>query len=463
MNVIKKILPVIITVSVLALLVVFRNIPAGQLWEGYTVLYVPSDTNLQTVNGVLEEYGIKEYACLENQKLPIKLKVDSPEYSLLRINASNKENQYLYSRNNYFYDSTKAYKIYYIPNIYKNDLNFSLRAFKADGIKAGIDSSISYPYILPLIVLVLAVILIILSKKKLLFFFLSVLPVVFVASNPFYAAAIAVILLFLCLIVISNICDRKGFMKTLKKHYYIPVLLGIGAACCFSSAVMTGVFYIVLLLAELCILLISRNIKTKKYNKNPDGFHPVFIKSAKKISVYGGKQKILLPLLTVSVLGVFACFALSQSPAAGSNKNAKILLPGTTNDDQCAELPVLKDYCKWTWNVKAAPYKALNKENYNDGYVCYPDFEQNEDGIKQVDKYLYFDDNFCHEAVLAIDDLGYESIENILKKQKSDLNFNFTSSNCYTTSIFSIILMFISLIMLLFIYFSSIIKKGGKK
>ena len=86
----------------------------------------------------------------------------------------------------------------------------------------------------------------------------------------------------------------------------------------------------------------------------------------------------------------------------------------------------------------------------------------------QESDYLTYDEGFKTSIFKNIDDLDFESIEKVIKVQGSDFTCGYVSAGSYHVSLFSIIMMFVCFAMLLFIYFSTMIKhkvikrKGGK-
>ena len=58
---------------------------------------------------------------------------------------------------------------------------------------------------------------------------------------------------------------------------------------------------------------------------------------------------------------------------------------------------------------------------------------------------------------------AFESIEKVIKSQGDDFTCGYVSAGSYHVSIFSIIMMFVCFAMLLFIYFSTMIKQKGMK
>ena len=76
---------------------------------------------------------------------------------------------------------------------------------------------------------------------------------------------------------------------------------------------------------------------------------------------------------------------------------------------------------------------------------------------------MYYNQSFKNEVYDSIDDLDFYSIERVIKDQGKDFLAGYTKAASYNVSIFSIIMMFICFCMLLFIYFSAMIGKGGKR
>ncbi len=179
------------------------------------------------------------------------------------------------------------------------------------------------------------------------------------------------------------------------------------------------------------------------------------------ISGFGGNGKIILPVslgITAVTLVYFALSFTNITPGFSQ----KIRLPGLSNSSE-EKLPSLEDYYKWKWNIVSRPFKSLNKNYSDDSYVVYPSFTNENNKITENDKILSYDDNFRQSVYNDIDSLDFDSIEKVLKSQNKNAKYAYVQTSSYKVSLFSIIMMFISFSVLLFIYFSVIIKKGGKK
>ena len=462
MNIIKKVLPVLGIIITAILTVTFRTIPKGKTWQNYNILYVKTNTIPQNFDDIMLQSGITEFVSLKNQHVPIMLARNSIEEAMLKINISSAENKYLYDRQNYFYDSKGEYSLFYIPDYFGTKIDSAVSALTKAGALAGIDSNLSYLWLLPVVVLVLTVILTVFSRNRRFFLITAALPCLYTFCNAFYASAISVIILLLSLFIFSNIYKRKGALnKMLKQNLFVLLAVAVSIASAFSVSFMTGLFYIVLIAGTLCAVLTAASFE-KKLNSRY-AFQPVLIRSAKRISVYGGKSNVVLPVILIAAVVIIAYFVLGSFHIAGTKNKDSLLLPGKT-DVADKKLPLIEDYFRWNWNVRTAPYKSLNSNGeYDDEHVVYPEFVEEDGIITQKNLTMYYNQSFKQEVSESIEGLDFYSIEKVIKDQGNDFMAGYTKAASYNVSIFSIIMMIICFCMLLFIYFSAIISKGGKK
>ena len=76
---------------------------------------------------------------------------------------------------------------------------------------------------------------------------------------------------------------------------------------------------------------------------------------------------------------------------------------------------------------------------------------------------MSYDDSFRREVFEGIDKLQFNSVEKIMKSEGENYSGGYTATSSYQINIFGIIMCFICLFILLFIYFSIIIRKGIHK
>ena len=461
MKIFKKLVPVVLFLVIALLTVCFRSIPKGKTWKNFKVLYVSNTVPAATVEKALSIAGIAEFVDLKNQNAPIMLAKDSIEAAMLKIDILESENKYLFDRQNYFYDSKGEYLLYYIPDIYENRINQVISELKKQGIPAGIDSSLSYLWVLPALITLLAFILIFFSKDKSFYITSVIMPCIYVFCNAFYSCTIAAIILILCIYLISNIHSRQGAVKKLLKNYILPAALVISAAAAFSSSFLCGFFYLLTSAGTLCGMFTAQNLNAFKIRRSD--FTPVFIRPAKMVSPYAGKAKIVMPLVLVFSVLVIAYFALGSLSIINTKTDSALLLPGKASE-QDSRLPDLDSFYRWNWNVRTKPYKSLNVENPEDlNTVTYPRYEVKDGIIVPYMQTLKYDQSFKKSVYDSIDNLDFYSIESVIKQQGNDFNAGYTNSASYSVSIFSIIMMIICFTMLLFIYFYAMIGKGGRK
>ncbi len=461
MNIFKKILPVFVFLVIAALIIRFRSIPQGKTWNGYKVLYVAKTVPQENVENILMQSGVNEFADLNNQNAPVMLVKNSIEETMFRISLSDRENAYLYQRQNYFYDLNQKYLLYYIPQSYEKSLNTVLSSLKKAGYEAGLDSSLSYLWLLPLIMSLLAIILFIFSKNKVFFGFCAIMPCIFVFCNAFYASTIAAIILLLIIFIISNIYSRKGAVKKLLNNYGLIAAFVISIVAAFSADILTGIFYLLTLAALVCAGISSIQIIARSNKKA--SFSPVLIRSAKMISIYGGKTKTVLPLILAASVLVIAYFALASFNVINSKADKSLYLPGSASK-QDEKLPDLEDFYRWNWNLLTSPYKSLNQSyNQEPDSISYPRYKVKDGTIVPYIQTITYDKEFKKNLYDSIDNLDFFSIESVIKNQGEDFFAGYSNSASYNVSFFSIIMMIICFLILLFIYFSAMIRGRGRK
>ena len=122
MGILKKLF-LIIVLFISFIIIKFRSVPTGHIWDEYTVLYVSDEVEDSRITSVLDDLEIKNYVSKEQQKMPVVISVNSPEESMYKLTKDKSENEYLKKRLNFFYDYSKQYRLYYVPNEFKDKLN----------------------------------------------------------------------------------------------------------------------------------------------------------------------------------------------------------------------------------------------------------------------------------------------------------------------------------------------------
>lgn len=469
MSLIKKILLPIFSIFVLILLVMNRMVPTGDLWKGYTLLYVPVETEDSVVKVAFEKSNIGDVVSLENQDkfLPIAVREDTPESALSFISANDKKSvEYLTRRINYFYDKSKDFKIYYIPSKYKNNVKSCVSFLSKNHIDSGIDSKAVYPWILPVLSIFVLGVLFYFAKNKLLYLGTSLFPLFYIFTNPFYPSAICTTFTFLLIFCCTNIWKRDGAIDILRKNYILLAIAAVAILSAFASSILSGLYYILSIFALVSFLFFYDDIE--EFFLTRKAFRFVYIRPAKMISLFSGKTKSVIGVMLACQIIIVAAFFASSTQIV-SNHFAKILLPtanvGSFERDDA--LPKLDEYYRWNWRILTYPYVSLNSEYEEECTdIIYPRYQDVNGKIEKIENHIYYDNNFIEDINSNIDLLEFDSIEKVLKNQNSNLNPGFSSVKSNPINIFGIIMMIVSLCLLLFIYFSIIIKatkSGGRK
>ena len=461
----KNILRFLSILSILAsvvLVVHFRTIPMGKLWENYIVLYVPTETDNEIVLNTLDNYEVENIVSLSGQYLPLNISEDSLEYIMYESTIDSKENEYINNRKSYFFDKSNRYRLYYIPKEYEKNVHKSFVSFKENNIQCGLDTNSTYPVLYPAVILFVAFLFFLFCKNRKLFFFSSLIPVVYVFCNPFFPVALSICLIILCIFFICNIWKRKEAFSYLSSYVFVPICFVVAALCGFSSSLNTGIFFLVSIAGVINVMVTYSWIQNYYRNRKP--FIPVYIRPAKMVSLCSNKFKTTFTIAFGSGLLLLAVFTFTSS-GKFINKSAKVLLPGAT-EERAAELPQLKDYYKWTWNIQTYPYKSLNSDSDDEFEISFPKYSSENGIITMTEDVLKYDEEYQDTVFNNINDLNFNSIESVLKSEGKDFIGGYTSSNSYHIDLFGIIMIIICYSILLFIFFSIIIRsvrKGTKK
>ena len=133
-----KIVSPVLFLACIVLIVFFKTVPAQKLWNDYSVLYVQKDVSDDSVQKALTSSGIQDYVCLSNQFLPVSLSENSIEFTMFKLKAT--RNDYSNRRVNYFFDKSKNFRLYYIPNEYNQNLSDAVHILSQNKIECGVDS-----------------------------------------------------------------------------------------------------------------------------------------------------------------------------------------------------------------------------------------------------------------------------------------------------------------------------------
>lgn len=461
MNKYIKISAAIVFLLSILIIFCFRSVPKGQLWKNYIVLYADKESDNSKVMDALESAGIKNTVTLSNQFLPAALSENSIEISMLRLNYKNPDFSYLTKRNSFFFDKSEQYRLYYIPIEYKQNIGSCLHILNSQKITCGTDADSSYPYIIIAIIIILSGILFYFTINKIPFACGIIVPLIYLLCNPFYPVALSSCLIILCLFFIANLWRRKDLLQKVKDNKFIMIMGPVSFLSAFSASLFSGFIFILTALGTLSALLICYFVED--FLRNQKSFVPVYIRSAKRLSLFADKAFICMTAVCASALLLIAVLFLTSSDTFQA-KISKLLLPAASSSKN-ENLPQLEEYYRWMWNVKTYPYKSINKIADSEDKIVFPDFVENPKTglIESRDIILTYDTAFKQTVFDDIENLNFNSVEKVMKSEGDSFIAGYTSASNNQINLFGIIMSFICLLVLLFIYFSIIIRKGINK
>lgn len=438
----KFIIPLIISCATLILLFIFRSVPVAQLWKGFSVLYVPVNTDANVVLNTLSENGCEDVISYYNQNVPY-----VNEFLPIKRDASD---AYLAGRNAYFFDKEHSVMIYYIPNTYNKNAVKAVSSLVNDyKIDAGLDAKSSFPLATPVICIIVAFLFFIFSKNKLPYFVSCIFSLIFTFTMPFYINAAAVCIYFYVVFMMQILWNRKGNIKYLLTKPLIVILITISLVSSFFVSFVSGILFVLCIASSFLLLVVVKSlsdIKDSKLRFNPVPIRPahlmnmINIKSIKKIFISVAGSVILFVLYITSV----NVFSISNSQ--------DLSFPMPTSYNEQTGIPVMNDYLVWTWNAVTKPYRSVNSiqtEIPAEGEtVTIQRFVNSSEGIKTKEEVLFcFDKDFKKQVIDAIDDLNYPAIEKLMKVQDEGFSVNYSYGSGEKFSITSVIIMLVMILL----------------
>lgn len=460
MKYIKKfVIPSLLTVSIFILLLILRTVPTSKLWKGFSVLYVPCDTDSKIVLDTLKDVGCKDVISFYNQKVPF-------VNQFLPI-KSDEHDSYLSKRNAYFFDKDRTVMIYYIPDSYSKEAKKGCELLISRySIDAGLDSKSSFPLLTPIICIIVAVLFLIISKNRIIFLAASVFPIIYSFTMPFYTNASCVCIYLYSIYLCQKIWNRKNAFSCIKNNFYILILFAVSLTGTFFSSFVSGFMFMLCIAASFLLLYMIHNLEIIKDSKLR--FCPVLMRNAFLMNVINinSIKKALIPAIAVSVL--FILYITSVNIFTISN-STDLSFPMPTMYNVNNDIPTLDDYIVWNWNAVTKPYKSLNN-TYSDTPVdgeniVIQRFKNSDEGIVSTEEVLYsFDDEFKSQTVNLIDDLQYPALEKLMKNQQSGFSVDYSYGTGEKFSKVNVILMLVLILIpcfMILIYFNGRRKYGN--
>lgn len=416
---------IIIIISCVSILFIFRSIPKQQIWKDYILLLVPTTINSEKIIDILETSKITDYIYKNSENYVIQ-----SMYSAIQYDQSNHDYESL------FYDSSYSYDIYYIPNRYTNLVTSIVK--KNDQIDFILDTNVSYP-LLPLCFSVfIFVILFILSKKK--FFYTQItLPFCFyVFCFPSYYSLISFVIIGFAVFIWQKIHQRKDEILILFKRTPFLVLLCFAFIVQISNNPFQSLFLLVTYVFSFCSYILSSLLLSIK--KQKDSFEPSLIISAKFINTFDKKAKLsFIPIACVFLLSlIFQVFLPNNISSSNllvpspvdytenhdfSVNSYSECLTTQTESTNIVYLPNLINYLNKCWQVLTYPYKSLNKENIEstvlpeEKIVIYDYIEKSGKLVENENTVYCFNNQFINDSLELLNQSNKIFIENLFINQ----------------------------------------------
>lgn len=388
----NKNLKIIIAFAILIvgsiILSVFKVVPATKIWKEYKVVYISTQYDSKTISTLFLENGIDGFISSFTQK-SINRSPYSPVHPDFSFDGFNSET----IREFFFLDKSQKYSLYYIPN---DEFKKVSSVLEKNQIEYGTDSSTVYPWICPIICILVAIVLFILSKINILRF-CSVIPLLFyVFCVPFYTSAMAVCTIIFVMFIAELLWKRKHALNSMLHNVVIISFAVIALiSTCFSGFSVFILFVVSLFMSGSVIYLVLYYEKNKNYK-----FNFVLMLSSNVVSLKKRLKFTYIVIPTLAVVILFFIFVF-QSIFSGSLSGKGLYLPSsseyTSSYDYNTEsynqlkklrtkqrLPDIADFVDEIWLQSVFPYMVLSSKNEfivsAGDSVEIPEFITNSDG-----------------------------------------------------------------------------------
>lgn len=409
----------VITVT-LILCMALKAVPVSRIWDSYSVVYVDKDLSENKVLDIFESNSVEHVISLGRQKVPF--------ISDFTPVLPQRESTYLSDRLSYFYDYSETYSLYYIPRGHDSGVMKAIEEIiQTTGATCGIDGKQQYPWIVPIISLVVFFIFTFLSKNRKVFVLSSAGSLVLSFSQVFYPVAAAATVYMLSCYLASRIWGRRKAMIVLKKNLYVIIPLVVSVLSIMVLSIQCAVLVLMCSASSVCALILLDI--WEKYVDSKSSLKIVKIFGAPQLPLmHPGTAKHTLMCL-VPLFLILVVYLLSSRISSGTSAGISIPVPVSSESVENGEkiLPGIEDYYKWSWKAKSYPYKSLNEQSNDDvnegDAVTISRYEYSGDKIVETQNTLMvFNNDFRESALHEIDSLGYDAVEKVMKKQGKNVS-----------------------------------------
>ncbi len=394
---------------------IFRSIPVAKIWNNYSVLYTENSIPEDTVLSYLYDAGCKNVISLSSQKIP-----PLSQYALEESIDTN----YLTERLDYFKDESSTYQLFYIPEIYHDQAkSAAMNLIKERQTVAGLDGHEQYPWLVPLVCLVMYLLLMIASKSKGVFVVSAFFPLLVSLSQPFYVVAAAVCLSLIAIYLINGLWIRRKFFTAIFRSLYIDALIVASLAIPFALSKTAGFLGLGAALTVAVSFLFLKAIHQYREYRSAFSFVPIF--SAWQIPVMykrtaGCVLGSVIPVASLLVLFMASTLVTTTSSMEGLSIPSPVLEGQTSNGRR---LPDENSYYSWVWKTRAFTYKSLNDtspmKNPEEGdKITVSHFTQTGKGIVKTEDTVYtYNAKFREKLRNEVKAFDYDAIEKLMVSQ----------------------------------------------
>ncbi len=451
----KSVLAVLVLLASVIVMSVLRIVPVSKIWSQYSVLYVPSQTDEGEVLSCLQKNGCTNVISLSSQTVPFVSSI-TPVQSY--------GTNYITERKKYFTDETLSYSLFYIPQSQEKQLAVALKELQNErGITAGVDGSLQFPFLVPVICALVYIVLALFAKNHLVFLTAGFAPLLVTLCAPFYPAAAAVILFLTAVFLSERVWHRKGSLVAVLRCPYVDLLLLASLLVTAFLSPRVLLIFALSILASVCALFLLNQIQIYVDSRHAFNFEPIF--SASQIPLMVRRRAFIVCLVSVPIAVLLLSFLLSAKFLPASSIQS-VSIPTPVSDSEVGEekdfLPDMSDYFAWAWQTITFPYKNLNKASYSapeeNESVSIPRYVETDSGVKKTYETLFtFDGSFRKELIDGIMQSEVPSVEKLLLSEGEGVHVGYRTKAQAKTSTDSVSLVLILAAMviplLLYLYY----------
>ncbi len=439
-----------------------RSVPVSRIWNGYTVVYVEKSLSERQVLSYFEKFGVEGAISPGSQRVPF--------YSDVTPVLPDSYGKYLRDRLNYFYDYSKNYMLYYVPQNFDGAVSKAVEFLvKENQVSAGVDGKKQFPFAVPLCVSVVFLVFFFFSRNKFAFFASAIFALFLCFSKPFYSVAAGGVLYLLCCFLSQRIWRRRKAVSVLKKSPYVLIPAIFSVLIAGLSSAECGFLILISVMSSVSALFLLNSAENYLDSKKSFKFTKIF--SAPQMVLMYPRTALLTLLSLVPLSFLLISFLITARFAPVLDK--KMVLPVPSEDENAESvLPVISDYYAWIWNAKSFPYRNLNdsaaayeipSENEE---ISVPRFEEKNERIVQTTSLIMkYNADFRNSADREVDAWNFGAVEKLMKKQGENVKVLYGSSGGARQKAdgFSLILILSSIFVPVLLLFFYTIKSAGKK